>query len=226
MMSANWSAPVPLSLCNAGNAHNPPAESQGALTGEGAPLSPSPLSVTWYKSRSLGALPDGREAVLFLYSGGGSGSFGSILALSRQPRPDGEIMLTVTTLRDGGDRCNGGIQAAQLTKDALMVTMATTPAELMDAAGAKDQAGLPDCAICCGGTIVSRRSVAEGKEELVAAEVTEDGLESGGGTEGKDGQCFAKVIHASAPSLPHDYDSTALMALVKAFDACVAGGGR
>lgn len=100
----------------------------------------------------IGPAADG-AAILVRESGGGTGLFSSLYVMKRT---DDELKV-VTTIA-GGDRCNGGIESANVKDGQIYFTQnmtllalygigtQSTPATMPDAA-----AELPDCAVCCYG---------------------------------------------------------------------------
>jgi len=232
--------PVPVTACNAGNAHNPPQAGKAGLVVVG----PQSAAYPFYAYQRLGALPDGREVGLVRANGGNSLNISEIVALRRRASADGEVMLSVDTLVPGGDLCAAGMDSALLGDSDLQVVEHATPAELMVAAGAKmtkaspdGEQSLADCTACCAGTVRRRwplRALGDdcGGDQgcdrvatVVSARVTDADVD-----DDDDGfpraRCFSRTIAAAAPTLPHDFDAPALAALGKAFDACVAGGGK
>ena len=229
--------PVPVAACNAGNAHNPPKPGRAGLVVTG----PQSAAYPFYAYQRLGALPDGSEVGLVQANAGNSLNVSEIVALHREPRADGTVMLSVDTLVPGGDLCAAGMVSAQLGEGALEVVEHATPAELMLAAGAKmtkaspdGEKSLADCTACCAGTVLRRWPLRElgkgcrddqncdGLGTVVSARVDD-------ADEDEDSfprpRCFAKTIRAAA-KVPHDFDAPALATLGKAFDACVSSAGK
>ena len=238
-MEGKEQPPVPLKECNKGNAHNPPKDEGGALEAESTSRS---QIAAWYSTRHLGKLSDGRELVSVTSNTGGSGYLSSILAIHRQSRPDGEVMLSAKPLIYGGDRCNNGIVKASLNGDTLSLSIGTTPLMLMTAAGAAqasvNNSSLLDCANCCVGNLSFDYSITERNKKAVSdllldrripisAQADQDySIEETSGEGILPNRCFLEVLHKTASSLPHEYDTVALKALGKAFDTCITNNKR
>jgi uncharacterized protein YecT (DUF1311 family) len=221
---------VPLKACNAGNQANQPEHSGQSLVVHNPQTAMYPV----VSYQTLGTLPDGREVGFLYRNAGNTLESTEIIALRRAAQPNGDTLLTTETLIQGGDRCIGGLYAAQRTGDAVVVTEHATPVGLLKAAGAKTSSGgqketLSDCAACCAGTVSRSWLVRDLASVKRASVITAAQLESeGGDIDDKDARskCYAKVIDAAAPKLPHTVDADSLAALGKKFDACVSAGGN
>ncbi|WP_174823018.1 lysozyme inhibitor LprI family protein [Pararhodospirillum oryzae] len=217
-------APVPLALCNQGNAHNPPQENpDGTLSAEATPQAPA---WAWVASKDLGDGANGRRLALVTVNGGGTGYFSSLVAIERDLGPAGEPRITVETVRGGGDRCSGGIQNARREGTGVILDINVTPVGLMEAASAQTienepiLAGMSDCAICCVATLVTRINANGANETLVEARLDPQTdwsvLETSGSQADR---CVARLLHR--PGLLA-LDPPSLQALGAAFDACVS----
>jgi hypothetical protein len=97
---------------------------------------------------------DGGTAIEWIWSGGGTGVFSSILILKQTPDGGVDILRALY----GGDRCNGGIQESTLTPDGTLETqLSITPYDYLwlgKPKGFEVHSGvdLASCAACCAGT--------------------------------------------------------------------------
>ncbi len=222
--------PVPLQACNAGNQANPPQRSGQSLIVHNPQTAQYPV----VNYQTLGTLPDGREIGFLYRNGGNTLESTEIIALRRAAQQNGDTLLTTETLVQGGDRCRGGLYSAQRAGDAVVVTEHATPVGLLQAVGAKtppagQKETLSDCAACCAGTVSRSWTLRDLAGPKRASVLTEAKLESeGGDRDDKDARvkCYAKVIDAAAPKLPHTVDAASLATLGKKFDACVSAGGK
>ncbi|MFQ5765101.1 MAG: hypothetical protein ACE5GT_09240 [Rhodospirillales bacterium] len=111
--------PVPLKLCNKGNAHIPTRTYNGFLFADGP---------AWYSSyfgyRMRGRLGEGIDVVQTVMSGGGSGSFSAVLFIRglREPAPWPGPELVAVGGWFAGDRCNGGLRELNVAGPAAIET--------------------------------------------------------------------------------------------------------
>ncbi|MGE5514689.1 MAG: lysozyme inhibitor LprI family protein [Bacteroidota bacterium] len=219
-------SPIPLNACNKGNAHTPLEEGGGFLKAEGSSWGDTDTVSGGYKP--LGKLRDGRNVFLTVFGYGGTGQFANIAAVTLKPLADGEVALSAEVIHAGGDRCMFGIDDAGLRNDALWVTKAITPADLMNADRARPynpiSEGLSGCAICCIGTATYVHPYGQ-QETLLSVRI--DGGDELSSLEDErrppPDRCVAKAVRASTPALPHDYTPGELRHLVKAIETCIRG---
>lgn len=105
----------------------------------------------WASWRYLGATDQG-HVVETLYNGGGTGHFSTVETVRR----DGDQLVSVIT-HAGGDRCNGGVEAAAVAGGQVVTASNITPYDLVSLALGEDPPvkaydDLAACAICCVGT--------------------------------------------------------------------------
>lgn len=223
--------PVPVAACARGVAHvlvdkNATTQVLGAMTTrDGYP--------GWTGYKSIGRLSDGREALLVQRNGGGSGTFSSLVALTRTPASDGrETLITTAELLGGGDRCIGGIADAAMQQGGKMlsvsshVTMADVPGIIGLSLDKKQEERLAFCAVCCVGTV--RATVTLGttplRSERTTFEIIErDGLEQLAKDDDKLTACLANtLLRASGPAIPHSFPKAEWPALAKRLrESCV-----
>lgn len=215
--------PVPLTACARGFAHVPVSETRPGLFGSAIA---SEGESGWFGYRVSARLGDGRDVVVVYESSGGTGVFSEVVALRRTPL-DGEIQITAESLFSGGDRCNGGIETAEVTREGtLLVETYATAAELLDLAGIDPDdidSGMPGCAACCLGRA---RSLVPpgGKPELVS--LTVDSLEPLAGVPGP-AACLGGLLRAEAPGLPHALTAAKLRAMGGRFrETCLVPAAR
>ncbi len=173
---------LPLRACNRGTRHLPSEVRADGLRAAAGRYKGWP---SYFGSAPVGALGDGREVRQVYHWTGGTGRFTHLITLRREIDPAArEIWLTARHLGPGGDRCNGGIVEATVTgPETIALTTHATPFGLVAAGyGAAGAAGgdpwdepvmraLPDCAVCCVGTVASEFDVASGRMTPVAARV-------------------------------------------------------
>ncbi|TVR95209.1 MAG: hypothetical protein EA406_14470 [Rhodospirillales bacterium] len=133
-------------------------------------------------ARALGRLADGREAHWVVHSGGGTGQFSSVLAVT----VDGDTLRIIAALPIG-DRANGGIVNAAVDAGVLTVERSLTPfdlaALLYQAWGGSDDRpfglraydDLPACAVCRMADAAYRVS-ADFDQQLQGVRVDAEGL--------------------------------------------------
>lgn len=107
----------------------------------------------WAGWRHVGTVADG-EVVETLENGGGTGWFSSLQVVRREP---GDALRTVRTVA-GGDRCNGGLEAAGVVGGKVAASVRLTSYDLFEWALREagrpplaDDTPIPFCAICCVG---------------------------------------------------------------------------
>ncbi|MBF0374334.1 MAG: DUF1311 domain-containing protein [Alphaproteobacteria bacterium] len=211
--------PVPLKACGRGFAHVPVSETRPGLFGS---ATASQGESGWFGYRAAARLGDGRDVLVIFESGGGTGVFSEVVAL-RRVAADGDILMTAESLFAGGDRCNGGIETAEVTRDgALLVESYATALELLELAGVEPDdvdPTVPGCASCCLGR--ARGVVPQGgKLELVS--VTLDSLDSLTGVAGP-AACLSGLLRAEAPKLPHALAAAQVRAVGRRFrETCLA----
>lgn len=226
LADAGESGGVALERCTAGTAHVPLSVEDGFVGAPGAPGAPSaPLGLAYGATRRVGTLPDGRALVQTAFTLGGTGWFGDLVAVAQ-----GRGRLRTETVWAGGDRCNGGIDDAEVDGDRLRVTTAVTPAGLLDlgrADGGGDAAApsaAPDCASCCIGTVTAERALdpAAPVRLTTVAVAAEDETPVLDDPDDAGARCFRAALAAVAPTRPAALKRPALAALADGFDACLA----
>ncbi|HYN40096.1 MAG TPA: lysozyme inhibitor LprI family protein [Rhodospirillales bacterium] len=221
---------IPLAACAAGHRHIAfTQENDGGLSAPGA----SDGYRTWLSYRTVGRLPDGREVVIVWYNAGGSGQFSELYLLRRTPTPDGsDAMLDGELIAGGGDRCNGGIEAARLIDSGtLEIDYAVTPLDLLseadEALADANMDSLALCAACCTGTVRRRLGIASRTEATVSATI--DRLlsqEADGGGDEPAQACFDGILGKAAGTLPHTFPAGELKIIAQSFArSCVGNGG-
>ena len=208
--------PVPLAICNAGNAHVPVSRHEDWLSAEGTLGGPVPIGFSY---RRVATLPDGRMLVESEFSWGAS-SASRLDAVGRENRPDGPTLLKAELLHEGSG-CFNGIDTVRLEGNRLEMTLRATPHALMTEAGVAPGAieKLPDCHACCAGTLRETRPLGNGKATVLSATVQDAGADR---LDSPASRCFTRAVHATAAALPHTFDRAGLAALGKAFNACMA----
>jgi hypothetical protein len=129
--------------------YTPPADFRGAAYRPAEMADDDDTGVAFVEYRYLGDV-GGDAAVLLRESGGGSGLFTTLYLMHR----DGD-KLTVVRPVAGGDRCNGGLTAADIVGEELAYDENLTPMALYALGGGPDTEAsdaLPDCASCCYAT--------------------------------------------------------------------------
>lgn len=128
------------------------------------------------------------------YNGGGTGQFSTVETVRR----DGDQLVSVTT-HAGGDRCNGGVDAAAVVGGQVATASNITPYDLVALALGEEPTvkaydDLAACAICCVGT-----ATVVG-EDLAWVSLTP--MESGfAGTDQPVQACLDRLLQAQQPSL-------------------------
>ena len=109
--------------------------------------------------QAAGVMLDDQMLVNYTVNYGGSGTFTSALLIKGFPTSETAQKnreLKITRIFPGGDRCHGGIQKLFVSSpDTFLVTRGMTAAELIryDHDNSEAASKLPDCAICCVGSI-------------------------------------------------------------------------
>ncbi|MBF0334075.1 MAG: DUF1311 domain-containing protein [Alphaproteobacteria bacterium] len=211
--------PVPLKACGRGFAHVPVGETRPGLFGS---ATASQGESGWFGYRVAARLGDGRDVLVIFESGGGTGVFSEVAAL-RRVATDGETLMTAESLLAGGDRCNGGIETAEVTREgALLIESYATAVELLELAGIDPDEvdpSMPGCASCCLGRARGVVSQA-GKSELVS--LTLDSLDPLAGVAGAPA-CLGGLLRAEAPNLPHVLVAAKVRAVGRRFrETCLA----
>ncbi|SOD95426.1 lysozyme inhibitor LprI family protein [Caenispirillum bisanense] len=214
---------VALEDCTAGTAHVPLTVEDGFVAVPGAAL--APFGLAYGATHRVGTLPDGRALVQTAFTLGGTGWFGDLVAVAED-----RGRLRTEVVWAGGDRCNGGLDTAELDGDRLRVTTALTPAALLDLGrpdGGQDDpppSAVPDCASCCVGTMTAERALDPAAPVRLTA-VAVDGADDTPFLDDPDdaaARCFGDALAAAAPTRPAALKRPALAALVERFDACMA----
>ncbi len=243
--------PVPLKLCNKGNAHIPTRTYNGFLFADGT---------AWHRSyfgyRVRGRLGEGIDVVQTVMSGGGSGSFSAVLFIRglREAAPWPELVAVGGWF--AGDRCNGGLRDVNVAGPAAIETAENiTSFDLFTlddprrgygrrmAATARLFAGgqtevnelrsrgeiqlepyedLETSAGGCIGTVHYRYDLSDGSRELLG--VTLEQLEDSSYAEKtyRVQACFNAVVAKAAGDLPHRFSPKDLGALKERFrKACI-----
>lgn len=156
----------------------------------------------------MGDLSDGRGSVFrYEYSGGGTGRFTSLWLLEGEPS-GGENKLRISFLEGAGDRCNGSISNAEviggLTGDDLVVERLITPSDVISLgknlppalASLQPYDDLTACAICCAGSVTTRRPIlGNDAESIVGFEISKTNFVTGGvNDQGRFQACFNDVL--------------------------------
>ena len=117
----------------------------------------------------IGDMESHQMLVHYTVNYGGSGTFSYALLLEGVPSPDNPYpsKLTLQRVLTSGDRCFGGIDSLLISgPDTALVTTNITPAALIAYNQNKNRdSNLPDCALCCMGTISEQYSL-DGKVHL------------------------------------------------------------
>jgi hypothetical protein len=170
--------------------------------------------------RLLGQVPDGGElAEVHYHTQGTTGQFSAIVEIRRTPAAEtGDRRLTAWTLIDGGDRCQLGIERAELVnEDTVAVEFYATPADVLAASepNLDYDRQLPDCPVCCFATVRRHFPVTGGEGTVVSATIGE--FETAGATEEDDPvlHCFEEKVQAMAGSFPHTFSANDLRVLVR-----------
>lgn len=214
-------AHIPLAACAAGNRHIPVTlGNEGSVSAQGA----SDGYLTWLSYRLLGRGPDGREVALVWYNSGGTGQFSELYLLQRAPSADRhDVILSGELIGGGGDRCNGGIERANLIDDhTLEVDYNVTPIDLLSEVDddVAEQAfdNLLSCAICCVGTVRRHLDLASKEEKTVSATILQSlGDDMAAGGQRSMQACFDQLVSKATGSLPHTLSVGELTALAQTF---------
>ncbi len=114
--------PVPLKLCNKGNAHIPTRTYNGFLFADGTAW--QGMNSGYFGYRLRGHLVEGIDVVQTVMSGGGSGSFSAVVFVrglrELAPRPGPELVAVGGWFV--GDRCNGGLRDVNVAGPAAIET--------------------------------------------------------------------------------------------------------
>ena len=126
---------------------------------------------------------------LISWSGGGTGSFTQLMTMTLKHH-----VLSVKRTIATGDRCNGGVKEASIRDNHLFFNVNMTPHTLYtlnnNAIKQDDQAWLPDCAICCVGTLNYQ------DDKLIGAAL--DGQLPEAAEDDRKLQCFNHIINSYA----------------------------
>lgn len=112
--------------------------------------------------RAIGQVKDGDQnslAVHVVENGGGSGVFHTLMLLDIDKDKDGNMILRQHSVITGGDRCNGGIRAADVKDGQLYYQQNVTMFDMLGLVGDPERDilqseranGVYSCAICCYG---------------------------------------------------------------------------
>ncbi len=127
--------PVPLELCNEGNAHIPTTTYNGFLFADGPPWNKIiGLSDPYFGYRVRGHLGEGIAVVQTVQGTGGSGSFSGVLFIRGLPElaPWPGTELAAVNGWSFGDRCNGGLKDVSVAGPAAIETAVyITPFDLV-----------------------------------------------------------------------------------------------
>jgi hypothetical protein len=217
MTHALWGEPevaeLPMQTCRSGTGHIPvSSDPDGTLFAQGLSVG----SPTFVAYTPLGPLPDGRPAALIRQNTGGTGVFSAVIAYTVGPT------LTVETLVQGGDRCNGGISAARLDGSDWIVAFDITPIDIAEVIGAgEDKAmdDLPSCAICCAASLEIRFPPAvEGEGDILSLHRAGDGPATH--PQGRAESCLLEALG------PDPVPASAFPAARARFEGCLSGAGR
>ena len=170
---------VRIEACNRGNRHVPVEVTTGGRSGK---MQLSAMGAEqgwrdWIGYQPLGQLQRGQEPVLVYYSGGGTGTFSAIFIVRRARDPaSGEETITADRLIGGGDRCEGGIESAEVIDEKTLRYGLNVPApDFVSASGAPvgDVNGLSTCAVCCYAVLDYRHTDGGSDDVLLDARIAE-----------------------------------------------------
>jgi hypothetical protein len=194
----------------------------GSLTTEGASVTFTPedvgLSGRAEDRYSVLGEVEGGWALSYVWNGGGSGYFSGVVVARVE-----KDALVLVHLYAAGDRCNGGLESAELANGALVLKSRMTPfdvaaGEEAETAALKAYDALDSSALSCVALAVER--AAGGKRALSGVELSED-VEAVAGETGMQA-CYNELHQSSVKQGKRVLDAAALQAFTAAFRAkCV-----
>lgn len=213
---------VPIEACNRGHAHWPLRTNGRFISSSGSEEGDfSEEFGYWF----AGKLEDGRDLAVVYYSGGGTGFFTTVVAITRTKR-SGRDWMSAEAITSGGDRAGGGVLDAKPTDGGAVVSIEVTPYAVLKQIGAKfnwqEVTGCAHCRVGSADLLIDLR-----KKTEILLSITVDGIDGlKKNPHGKGDICFVSAVDASGGQYPHVYKDAQLLSLKDAFGKCMQEAAR